>query len=241
MIDQYRYQKKYPIQRTDWGAWARSFRFPKKGAASFSLIFSGFLILGYLSFYYSDYLLATGNEPASSPLVKAKNTWVSWAENGSQVLGLKKENQLVYRYFQISVPSLKIQNAQVTTNVLSSKKEAYMPVLEESIAHYKGTSLPGQEGNSFLYGHSVLPQFFNRDDYMTIFSTLHKIKDGDEVLVDYGDKQYKYLVYSKEIVDPETLDVIDRSGQGDKTLTLMTCSPPGTYLKRLLVTAKIVE
>ena len=239
MLDQYRYQKKYPDNsQPEFGRVFKKISLSKKALAASSLISVGVLILGYLTVYYSSYILATSDGSLPALLLKSAT---DWGEKGQLVLGIKKENQLVFRNFQISIPALKIKEAEVTTNVVSDKKEAYLPILDESIAHYKGTSLPGQEGNSFLYGHSILPQFFNTNDYLTIFSTLHKVKEGDEVLVDYGGKEYKYLVFSKEVVDPEDLDVIDKSGEGSKTMTLMTCSPPGTYLKRLLVTAKMVE
>ena len=239
MLDQYRYQKKYPDNsQPEFGSFLKKISLSKKALAASSLISVGVLILGYLTVYYSSYILATSDGSLPALLLKSAT---DWGEKGQLVLGIKKENQLVFRNFQISIPALKIKEAEVTTNVVSDKKEAYLPILDESIAHYKGTSLPGQEGNSFLYGHSILPQFFNTNDYLTIFSTLHKVKEGDEVLVDYGGKEYKYLVFSKEVVDPEDLDVIDKSGEGSKTMTLMTCSPPGTYLKRLLVTAKMVE
>lgn len=237
----YRYQKK--IQTPKYRPRVRPLVAKKRQLLSFGLIFLGVIVFGYLVSFYSLWFFSTGsgNDGLNNPLLRAKTDWLSTLFPGSKVLGTKSESGLVYSQFYLTVPGLKITKAVVTTNVVSSKEEAYLPILEKSIAHYKGTSLPGQEGNSFLYGHSVLPEFFNTKDYMTIFSNLHKLKVGDTVVIDYGNSQFKYQVYDKNIVDPKNIEVVNTSGMGEKTLTLMTCSPPGTELKRLLISAKIVE
>ena len=239
MNDPYRYEKHY-LYPSSFALKPvfESIFINKKAVGAALLVFSGLFILGYLTFYYSSYILVTSDLGTGSPLVKAKN---DFTEYSSEVLGTSVETALVYQNFTLSIPTLKIVDAVVTTNVVSDKKEDYLPVLDESIAHYKGTSLPGQKGDSFLYGHSVSPQFFNTNNYLTIFSTLHKLKIGDQVMVKYGDQDFKYEVVGKQIVDPKDLDVINRSGEGDKTMTLMTCSPPGVPLKRLLVSTKLVE
>ncbi len=239
MNDPYRYEKHYRYDRSfSFKPLIETLFARKKSLGGFTLVLGGVFILSYLTFYYSSYILATSDLGTVSPLVKAKNDFTDYSQ---EVLGKSVETSLVYQNFTLSIPTLKIADAIVTTNVVSDKKEAYMPVLEESIAHYKGTSLPGQEGDSFLYGHSVSPRFFNTNDYITIFSTLHKLKIGDQVSVKYGDKEFKYEVEEIEIVDPKDLEVLDKTGEGDKTMTLMTCSPPGVPLKRLLVSTKLVE
>lgn len=144
-------------------------------------------------------------------------------------------------FFNLTVPALNLVNALVTTNVTSSKEEIYFPILEKSIAHYQGSALPGERGNVFLYGHSVLPQFFNPNDYTTIFSNLHKMKNGDSVYVKLKDKVVEYQVTGKKIIGPKDIEAANLSGGKNKTLTLMTCYPPGLTTQRLLVFADQVE
>jgi LPXTG-site transpeptidase (sortase) family protein len=235
-MHQYRYQKHFNQKSHTLAQVKGLWREQRKNLLAGTFIFLGVAVFGYLFVFYSSWLL-TPNEPNLDPLLRA-GTDLGLPKKDSV---LSTQTEKVYPTFSLSIPSLKIDQAKVTTNVASSKKEVYFPILEQSIAHYKGTSLPGQEGDVFLYGHSVLPQFFNTDDYMTIFSTLHKIKNEDQVIIEYGTREYRYQVYKKEVVDPDSIEVLDKSGVGDKTLTLMTCSPPGTYLKRLVVTAHIVE
>lgn len=231
----YRYQKTLPQdeQETLRGKIAK---LKNKKVLGGLLFFLGGGILLYLFSFYLSYGISLFNQhPAAKLLLGAKNT-----DQASQVLAITNVGK-AQDHFYLSIPALKIEHSLVTANVASDKKEAYLPILSESIAHYKGTSLPGEDGDVFLYGHSVLPQFFNNKDYLTIFSTLYTIKEGDKVILDYGGTKYTYQVFGKAVIDTKDVDVVNTSGSGMKTLTLMTCTPPGTYLKRLLVQASLVN
>ena len=112
--------------------------------------------------------------------------------------------------------------------------------LKESLIHYGGTVLPGEYGNVVIFGHSVLPQFFNPKNYLTIFSTLPTLENGDEVFVNFDGIEYKYKVY--EMVEVEPTDVTILEQQYDNFyITLVTCVPPGTYWKRLAVKARLAR
>ena len=133
--------------------------------------------------------------------------------------------------YTISIPTLKIDQAQVVVGGEDLKK---------SLIQYPNTALPGQLGNSVIFGHSVLPQFFNPKSYLTIFSTLYKLKQGDEIFVDYDKINYRYIVEQMYEVTPSDLSVLEQRFDG-RFLTIITCSPPGTYLRRLIVKARIVD
>lgn len=137
------------------------------------------------------------------------------------------------KYFTISIPKLGIKEAVVETNSTNLSPE-------ESLGHYKGTSLPGQTGNVFIYGHSVLPWFFNPKNYRTIFSTLDDLNAGDEFVVNYNNKELKYKVESKNALLPGEVNPLAEYKPrylNESTVTLMTCYPAGTKAKRLLVYA----
>jgi sortase A len=134
-------------------------------------------------------------------------------------------------FYKISIPKLKILDATVEVGSMDLKK---------SIIQYPQTALPGQLGNGVIFGHSVLPQFFNPKSYLTIFSTLYRLKQGDEIFVEYDNIRYKYLVEEMYEVSPTDLSVLEQRYDG-RYLTLVTCSPPGTYLRRLIVKARIVD
>lgn len=134
-------------------------------------------------------------------------------------------------FYTISIPELKIENAAVA---LGGED------LSLSLIQYPGTSLPGKRGNAVVFGHSVLPQFFNAKDYMTIFSTLPTIKKGNEVFINYDGIVYKYIVNEMFEVQPTDLQILEQNTD-DSFITLVTCVPPGHPLrpKRLIVRAKI--
>lgn len=111
--------------------------------------------------------------------------------------------------------------------------------LMKSLVHYPGTALPGQYGNAVVFGHSVLPQFFNPKDYKTIFSTLPKLEENDEIVVNFDGISYHYQVKKLIETSPDDISVLEQN-YDSQWLTLITCVPPGTYFKRLLVRAQLV-
>jgi len=131
--------------------------------------------------------------------------------------------------YYLSIPKLNIKDATV---IIGSSD------LKKSLIQYPQTALPGQLGNTVIFGHSVLPQFFNPRSYLTIFSTLHTLKIGDEIDINYDGSQYKYLVSEMYEVKATDFSVLEQRFD-DKAITLITCSPPGTYLRRLVVKAEI--
>lgn len=132
--------------------------------------------------------------------------------------------------YYLSIPTLNIDKALVKTDTMD---------LKSSLIQYPQTAFPGQLGNSVVFGHSVLPQFFNPKSYLTIFSNLFKLKIGDQILVDYDNITYTYLVEDIFEVKPTDFSVLEQR-YDNRYLTLITCSPPGTYLRRLVIKAKIM-
>jgi LPXTG-site transpeptidase (sortase) family protein len=186
-------------------------------------------------------LIETGNTSS-----KALENSVLGASTGFQEVSFKElENQTtnkeikhnVPQFFDLKVEKLKINNAVVETNSFNMNPDKYL-------GHYAGTALPGEVGNVFIYGHSVLPFFFNPDNYKTIFSNLHQLEDGDAIEVTYNGQVFKYQVFQKEVLDPKDvkpLETVTPAYLNEKTVSLMTCTPPGTSLKRLIVSAKQIE
>jgi sortase A len=93
-----------------------------------------------------------------------------------------------------------------------------------------------------VFGHSILPQFFDPKNYMSIFSTLPTIKQGDEILVYFDGITYKYIVRDMFEVRPDDIQILEQNTSGSY-LTLVTCTPPGHPLKpkRLIVRAKLAD
>jgi sortase A len=101
------------------------------------------------------------------------------------------------KYF-LSIPKLGIKDA----SVFEGGED-----LSKSLIQYPGTARPGQIGDTVIFGHSVLPVFFNPKNYMTIFSTIPKLKSGDEIFVNIENVVYKYQISEMFEVEPDNLDI----------------------------------
>jgi len=110
--------------------------------------------------------------------------------------------------------------------------------LKNGVVQYQGTALPGQVGNIFITGHSS-NYWWIKGNYNHVFALLDKLVVGDEIYLTYQGIIYKYQVSSSIVVTPEEIEVME--SQGKNTLSLMTCVPVGTTLKRLIVRADLVS
>lgn len=153
----------------------------------------------------------------------------SWFVNSTDNPNLSQTIDAKNSTYYLSIPKLKITDATV---ILGSMD------LTKSLIQYPQTALPGQLGNTVIFGHSVLPQFFSSKNYLTIFSTLYKLEQGDEIILRYDKSTYKYVVEEMYEVQPTDLSVLEQR-YDNKSLTVITCSPPGTYLRRLIIKAQL--
>ncbi len=140
--------------------------------------------------------------------------------------------------FSIIIPKIAAV-APVIDSVDSQNPSEYLAALRRGVAHAKGTKHPGEEGNVFLFAHST-DVFYNVGRYNAIFYLIGKLEAGDEIDIFYQGKQIKYEVTEKKVVNPEDVQYL-KGNEEEKTLTLQTCYPPGTTLKRLIVLAKQVN
>lgn len=154
------------------------------------------------------------------------------------ILGLKAVDPAAPSEFYLTIPSLNLDKVKVRTNIDGANKDIYLPILEEAVAHFSGTALPGQEGSVFLFGHSTLP-IFNHGQYEGIFTDLPKIKKGDEVVINYNNRDYYYQIIETRVVDPSDYTVLNQP-IGKSLITLMTCTPPGIGTQRFLAIGELI-
>lgn len=135
-------------------------------------------------------------------------------------------------YYTITIPKLGIHDATVAIGGED---------LSQSLIQYPETALPGKTGNTVIFGHSILPQFFNPENYLSIFSTLNRAEKGDEININYDGIAYKFRIENIFEVRPSDIQILEQD-TSDSFLSLVTCSPPGHPLKpkRLIVRARIV-
>ena len=138
--------------------------------------------------------------------------------------------------FSIIIPRIGVV-APVVANVDWQNPSAFLPALKKGVAHARGTAFPGEEGNSYIFAHST-DAFYNVGEYNAIFYLLGKLREGDEIDVFYKSERYIYKVYEVKVVEASEVKYLGKIKEGKETLTLQTCYPPGTTLKRLVVLAE---
>ena len=145
-------------------------------------------------------------------------------------------------FFYISIPKLDIENAKVLTNSTNLDPK-------DSLGHYNGSCLPDEGCNAFIFGHSTFKSAKNKykeGDYNAIFARLDELEYGDEFYINYGEKEYRYLVALSKVQRPENVNPLESPlpkslGKHDSTVELFTCTPSGTTKYRLSVIGKLVE
>jgi sortase A len=211
---------------------------------SLFLAFSGILIIVFFTFPIINYeivsrrkypeLISPVNENYN-PIEKIENIKTDYTKASNWFEANESSDKFgsqTVTHYKISIPSLDVFNATVS---LGGED------LSESLVQYPGTAVPGKTGNAVVFGHSVLPQFFDPENYLTIFSTLPRMEKGDLVYVDYDGITYKYIVETMFEVRPTDVQILEQNRDGSY-LTLVTCTPPGHPLKpkRLIVRAKVI-
>lgn len=131
--------------------------------------------------------------------------------------------------YTVSIPKLKIDSATV---------EIGGDDLKKSLVAWPTSAVPGDYGANIIFGHSELPQFANPKDYSGIFTHLMDLTDGDVIFVDFDGVRYKYIIFDRQVIDPDDLSVLEQRFD-NRYLTLITCVPPGTLWKRGVVRAKL--
>jgi len=148
------------------------------------------------------------------------------------------DNRLVIPKLGKSIPIVDTGESQIQGENWSMLEKQIQSALQGGVVHYPGTAKPGQFGNVFITGHSSYYPW-DPGQYKDVFATLSQLEVGDRYYVYYKQTQYSYEVTSKKEVKPSNVDVLSQP-KDEKISTLMTCSPVGTTLRRLIITAKEV-
>lgn len=136
--------------------------------------------------------------------------------------------------FGILIPKI-AANSRVIANVNTASYDDYIRALQTGVAHAQGTAFPGDGGHIYLFAHST-DNVLSVGTYNAVFYLLYKLEANDQIYLFYRGKKHLYQVIGKRIVDPTEVHYLTRSS-AEEFLTLQTCWPPGTTLKRLLVFA----
>ncbi len=148
------------------------------------------------------------------------------------------DNRIIIPRIDQNIPIVRISSENLIRRDWDALEEEMQEALKDGVVHYPGTSLPGETGNIVITGHS---SYFPWDPgrFKDVFALLHDVVEGDKIVVYYEQDKYIYEVDDIKVVLPEEIEVLKQTPE-DK-LTLITCTPVGTNLKRLVVSAKPIE
>ncbi|MBC7746724.1 sortase [Pedobacter sp.] len=142
---------------------------------------------------------------------------------------------------KLIIPKINVE-APVVYGVTSLADAPVQSALKGGVVHYPipgANSMPGQKGNTVILGHSS-NDVFDDGDYKFIFVQLDKLQPGDTFYINYESTRYTYTVTKKEIIEPNEVSKLILPT--DKPMaTLVTCTPAGTALRRLVVYAEQIS
>ncbi len=146
-------------------------------------------------------------------------------------------NRIIVPKIWKNIPLLEVKNRTISWE--SELNDIFMKELENWIIRYPGSAKPGNEWNSFIFGHSSnLP--WMKWDYNDVFAKLDNLVFGDEVIAYYWQEKYTYKIREKKVIKPGDVSILKQDPNKTK-ITLMTCRPIWTTINRLVVIWELVE
>ncbi len=175
-------------------------------------------------------------DPNENQLLSVNDTVLA-DNNGVPALDLEVtplDSRIIIPRINQNIPIVRVSSEALIKKDWGALEAEMQKALQHGVVHYPGTSLPGQTGNIVVTGHS---SYFPWDPgrFKDVFALLHNVVVGDKIVVYYKQDKYLYEVDEIKTVLPEDVSVLKQSPQNK--LTLITCTPVGTNLKRLIVTA----
>ncbi|MCK9185883.1 sortase [Candidatus Gracilibacteria bacterium] len=148
------------------------------------------------------------------------------------------DNRLIIPRINQNLPIVRISSESLIRRDWSALEKEMQNALQDGVVHYPGTSIPGESGNMAITGHS---SYFPWDSgrFKDVFALLHDVVVGDKIVMYWDGKKYIYEITEIKVVLPSDISILKQTPENK--LTLITCTPVGTNLKRLVVTAKPIE
>ena len=132
---------------------------------------------------------------------------------------------------KVIIPKINV-DVPVVYDITSYDENEIQAGLERGVVHYGRTALPGERGNNVIVGHSS-NNFFNSGKYKFAFVLLDRLDIGDTFILHHEGVRYIYRVNKKVVVEPDDFSVVEPTAT--PTTTLITCTPPGTSWRRLVI------
>ena len=191
----------------------------------FGLGMGGIVVVIFLFSFFNEVIIAPFIQPsrvaAATPLIISADS-----------VAPSKNPEVIIPKINVEIPVNYSETSTVEANIEND--------LESGIVHYPGTVVPGQNGNAAFFGHSS-NNILNPGKYKFAFVLLHTMVPGDTFYLTYNGKVFVYKVITRTVVDPSEVGVLGPVPGQTATATLITCDPPGTSLKRLILVGQQIS
>lgn len=148
------------------------------------------------------------------------------------------DNRVVIGKIGKNVPVVTVPDTKLIDGDYAGLEKDIQAALLKGIVHYPGTVDPGEIGNAFFTGHSS-NYVWAKGDYNNVFALLNEMVVGDKVTTYWEGQKFIYQIYDVKVVSPTETWVLQQSGnEYPSIMTLMTCTPVGTSLNRLIIRSK---
>jgi sortase A len=188
------------------------------------------VMLVFLLLQYNRFLIAQVKAYVSPGSMTSQNLIVDPLDNTK----VGPEPKLIIPKLNVDAPIVFTLNSLAESQVQNA--------LRDGVVHYPipgASSLPGEQGNSVILGHSS-NDVFDNGNYKFIFVQLEQLEKGDSFYVNYNSIRYTYTITHKEVILPTEVNKL--TVPSDKPqMILITCVPVGTALKRLIIYADQVS
>ncbi len=179
-----------------------------------------FLLFGFFNERFITPFITPSRSVSSTPIIiDPANSSVS------------KESKIIIPKINVEIPV--VYNTEHEAGDHKGNEARIQKNLEDGVVHYPTTPKPGELGNAAIVGHSS-NNIFNSGKYKFAFVLLSKLNEGDTFYINRDGVRYVYKIYSKTIVDPSDVSVLSNTSKA-ASVTLITCDPPGTSLRRLII------
>jgi len=149
------------------------------------------------------------------------------------------DNRIVIPKIGKSIPIVEMSSKNLEGENWPELEKQIQGGLRKGVVHYPGTAIPGQIGNVFITGHSSYYPW-DSGKFKDVFALLGQLDIGDRFYIFYNQKQYTYEISEKFEVQPSRVDVLSQP-KDKRIVTLMTCTPVGTTLRRLIIRANQIS
>jgi LPXTG-site transpeptidase (sortase) family protein len=129
-----------------------------------------------------------------------------------------------YKPTEITIPSIDLRLPIIPAKLEKGKWES----TTKGISYLSSSPIPGNQGNSILYGH----------DWPNLLGNITKLKPGQKITIKYSNNKTRdFIIYSTILVSPKETSILAPSK--DARITLYTCA--GFWdNKRFVVVAKVI-